>query len=234
MKNYLLIVCAACLTALIAACGGGGSGGTPAPVPVTSTDIFQVKTAFVNYFNDSRSLPFTISGTISGVSVSGSGTLTQSGVTAGSFEGLPVLQKVSTVTATVLVNGTPLTTAESTTSYADSNYVPKGSSNGEYRVIGNAVNIPDTALVNDTGVWYTEDIYLASDKVSFLGTSVTSFVMMPDTASTAILKIIQTDRDTSGNVTLIATITFRMTPAGELTRLAEAGLDGDMTLTLTY
>lgn len=233
MKNYLQLVCAACLTALIAACGGGG-GSAGAPVPVTSTDIFQVKTAYVNYFNDSRSLPFTISGTISGVSVSGSGTLTQSGVTAGSFEGLPVLQKVSTVTATVLVNGTPLTTAASTTSYADSNYVPKGSSNGEYRVIGNAVNIPNTALVNDTGVWYTEDIYSASDKVSFLGTSVTSFVMMPDTATTAILKIIQTDRDTSGNVTLIATITFRMTPAGELTRLSETGVESDMTLTLTY
>ncbi len=233
MKNYLQLVCAACLTALIAACGGdGGSGG--APVPVTSTDIFQVKTAYVNYFNDSRSLPFTISGTISGFSVSGSGTLTQSGVTAGNFEGSPVLQKVSTVTASVLVNGTPLNTAESATAYVDSNYVPKGSSNGEYRVIGNAINIPYTAKVNDTGVWYSENIYLASDKASFLGTSVTSFVMMPDTASTAILKIIQTDKDTFGNVTTISTIIFRMTPAGELTRLSETGVESDMTLTFTY
>lgn len=232
MKKYLQLVCAVFLTTFIAACGGGGSSGPPAPV--TSTDIFQVRTAYVNYFNDSRSLPFTISGTIFGVNVTGSGTLTQSGVTGGIFEGLPVLQKVNTVTFTVIANGTPATSAVTSTSYADSNYVPKGSSDGEYRVIVNAVNIPATARVNDTGVWFTENVYLASDKAILLGTSVTSFALQPDTASTAILQIIQTDKDTFGNVVIISTITFRMTPAGGLTRLSETGTADDMNLTFTY
>ena len=85
MKKYLQLVLAFCLSIFIAACGGGGSDGPPAPV--TSTDNFQVKTAYVNYFNDSRSLPFSISGTSSGVTVSGSGTLTQSSVTNGTGVG---------------------------------------------------------------------------------------------------------------------------------------------------
>ena len=84
MKLQKLLV-VAMSTAFLAACGGGG-GGSSAPIaPVTSTETFQVKTAYVSYFTDSRSLPFTMSGTTSGVSVNGSGTVTQSGVTSSSF-----------------------------------------------------------------------------------------------------------------------------------------------------
>ncbi|MEY4099500.1 MAG: hypothetical protein RL300_671 [Pseudomonadota bacterium] len=232
MKKFIRLIAVACLAAFIAACGGGGSDGPPPPV--TSTEIFQVRTAYVNYFNDSRSLPFTISGTFSGVSISGNGVLTQSSVTNGTFEGAPVLQKVNTVTATVVANGSSAPLAVSSTSYADSNYVPKGSSNGEYRVVMSAVNIPVTAMVNDTGIWFNENVYSASDKASLLGTSSTSFVMLPDTASTAILKIIQTDKDTFGGVVMISTITFKMTPSGGLTRLSESSVGNGMTLTFTY
>jgi hypothetical protein len=78
------------LTSLaLVACGGGG--GTPtASAPVASVDTFQLKTAFVNYVSDSRSLPFTIAGTSSGVSVTGNGTVTQSTLTNSTFEGLAV------------------------------------------------------------------------------------------------------------------------------------------------
>jgi hypothetical protein len=57
-----------------------------------SVDTFQVKTAYINYFNDTSSHPFTVTGTAAGFTVTGSGTVTQSSVTNGTFEGAPVLQ----------------------------------------------------------------------------------------------------------------------------------------------
>lgn len=233
MKKYLQLVLAVCLVAFISACGGGG-GSAGSKVPVTSTDIFQVKTAYVNYLNDSRFLPFTINGSISGVSVSGTGTLTQSNVTNGIFEGIAAFQKTSTVTASIVANDTTIPLVATSTSYVDSNYVPMGSSDGDYRVVTNAVNIPDTALVNDAGIWFTENIFTSSDKTLLLGTSVTSFVLLPDTASTAILKMIQTEKDTVGIVTMTSTVNFRMTPEGGLMRLSETGVGEGMNLTFTY
>jgi len=233
MKLQKLLV-VAMSTAFLAACGGGG-GGSSAPIaPVTSTETFQVKTAYVSYFTDSRSLPFTMSGTTSGVSVNGSGTVTQSGVTSGTFEGVAALQKVMTITASLVGNGVTIPFGATSTSYVDSNYTPKGISGSEYSVVTSAVNIPVTAKVNDTGIWSTSNRYTTSAKTTLLGTTEASFVLQPDTASTALLKIIQTDKNTSGTPKMISTVSFRMTPAGALTRLSETGVGGTTNLTITY
>ncbi|MDD2881264.1 MAG: hypothetical protein PHQ58_12580 [Rhodoferax sp.] len=223
-------------TAFIAACsGGGGDAGVPASnAPVTSTDTFQVKAAYVNYFNDTRSYPFTVSGTASGFSVTGSGTVTQSPVTNGLFEGAAVLQKTSTVSGSVVANGVTISLAASDTTFVDSNYVAKGWSGEEYVVVTSVAVVPDTAKVNDSGPWHTSNRYADSSKSTLLGSSDVSFSLAPDTATTALLKIIQVDKDTVGNTTMTMTAVFRMTPAGGLTRLSETAVDGSSTLTLTY
>ncbi len=221
--------------AFIAACGGGGGdAGVPAPTPVVSADIFQVKTAYINYFNDTATYPFTISGTVSGYSVSGSGSLAQSSVTGGTFEGAAALQETSTVNWSLMINGQSSTFTDTQTAYVDSTYVPLGWAGDEYVMVTSAATIPVTAMVNDKGIWHTANRYATSAKTTLLGTEVTSFELAPDTAVTALLKITQVDKDTLGNIEMTATATFRMTPAGALTRLSENAVDATTSLTLTY
>jgi hypothetical protein len=104
--------------------------------------------------------------------------------------------------------------AETDTTYVDSNYAPKGWANGEYVVVTSVATIHDTAKVNDSGLWHTSNRYADSTKLTFLGVSQVSYALLPDTATTALLKIIQVDKDTIGNTLMTATAIFRITPCG--------------------
>lgn len=219
--------------AFIAACGG--DAGVPAsPIPVVSVDTFQVKTAYVNYFNDTRSYPFRISGTVAGFNVTGSGTVSQSVVTNGLFEAAAVLQKTSIITGSYVANVTTFPISAISTEYVSLTYTPKGVVGDEYVVVTSAVPIPDTAKVNDTGFWYAANRYATSLKAVFLGTSEVSYSVQPDTAVTALLKIIQVDKDLIGLPVMTTTSLFRITPTGSITRLSETAIDGTGTLTITY
>lgn len=233
MKLPTILALTMATTFLTACGGGGGNGGTPA-APVTSTETFQVRAAYINYLNDTRTLPFTLSGSTSGLPVSGSGSLTQSSLTSSSFEGFAALQKTSTVNASLTANGITDPFSSTLISYVDSNYVPLGSVNDEYLVVTGAATIPVTGKVNDTGIWFSANRYASSFKISFLGTEVVSYALLPDTASTALLDIIQVDKNLSGATTLTTTLRFRISPAGELTRLSEQAIDDTTHLTLTY
>lgn len=70
----------------LTACGEGG--GDDDSGPVTSTETFQLKNAWINSVSNSSSTPFTISGTSSGFSITGSGTATESSLTNANFEGI--------------------------------------------------------------------------------------------------------------------------------------------------
>lgn len=216
----------------LSACGGGGG---ISDTPAVSANTFQLKAAYINDFIDSRSLPFRVSGVMSGVNVTGSGTITQSNVSNSTFEGITVLQKVSTLTGTLYdPNGRSAPLATTSTSYADSNYVPRGSSDSEYSVITGDINIPLTAKINDTAILHTAKRYTSSSKTTFLGTTVSSFALQPDTASTALLKIIDSKYNTSGTQTSSTITTFRMTPSGGLTPLLVASVSQAVSLTFTF
>jgi hypothetical protein len=118
--------------------------------------------------------------------------------------------------------------------YVNSNYLPLGSQGGDYAVVFNAVNIPPTTKIGDNGIWYTERTYPSSAKPYSTGTRTTAFTMEPDTASTALLKIISTDYSSGGSQTSSTVVTFRMTPAGALTRLKDSTVSSQGTLTFTY
>lgn len=220
-------------TGLLSACGGGGGGGGSS-APVTSTESFNLRAAYVNYINDSRSLPYTISGTISGYSATGSGTLTQGSLTSATFEGQAALAKVQTSTGTLYANNRTVPLAATSTSYVDSNYNALGSNGAEYEVVSSSNTISSAARVNDTGIWFVTNRYTSSSKTSLLGTATTSFVLEPDTASTALLKIIEVERNTSNTVTSTSTSTFRITPGGSLTWIGETLLEGSTAVILTY
>jgi hypothetical protein len=218
---------------VLAGCGGGGGGGTSAVT--TSSETFQLRAAYVNYLTDTRSATFTVSGTVEGINVTGNGTATQGALSNTTFEGQAALQKVSIITGTLRADGQTVPLSASSTTYVDSNYNPLGSSSTDYEVVTGSVNIPATAKVNDTGVWYSSTRYSSSAKTTRRGTASVSFVMEPDTASTSLLKIIRIEKDTLGTTTSTSAITFRMTPGGSLTRISETDVSpGGTALTITY
>lgn len=227
--NFLALVMSVALTG----CGGGGGGGG-ASGPVTSTELFQLRTAYVNSFNGSSSLPLTLSGTSSNYAVSGTGTITDSAPINGSFESASALQKNSTLTFTFTANGVTSSNATSGSSYVDSNYLPLGSSGSEYSVITSTNPIPVTARVGDTGTWSTANRYTNSSKLSLLGTTSTTYVLEPDTATTALLKIIDTDKNTAGVTVSTVIETYRITPAGAVTNISVSISDSPTYLTFTY
>jgi hypothetical protein len=230
MKSITSLITAGALLAL-AGCGGGGGSSSP----TASTDTYQLRAAYVNYLTDTRSAPFTVSGTVNSVNVTGSGSATQGALSSTTFENQSALQKVSVTTGTLNANGQTLPLSSSSTTYVDSNYNPLGFNGTDYEVISGAVTIPSTARVNDTGVWYSSIRYATSAKSIRRGTASVSYVLEPDTSSTALLKIIRIEKDTSGGTSSTSTINFRMTPSGGLTRLSESTLiPGGTALTISY
>jgi hypothetical protein len=161
-------------------------------------------------------------------------------VTAGSissttFEGVSALQKSVTVSMTLTGNGVTVPITDVSTSYVDTNYRPLGSlSSDEYDVVIGQPTIPTTALVNDSGTAFTANRYTSISKVTWLGTDTVTWVMLPDTASTALLKISHTVKDTGGTTTSQGIATYRMTTAGVVTKLGETLVSGTDNLVVTY
>jgi hypothetical protein len=237
MKIYQPIV-GMCFVALLTACGGGGGGGTTAPAAaaVASTQTFQIQTAIVNLFTSTSTLPFSVSGTVNGATVTGTGTVTNGSVSGATFRAITGFQKSSTVSMNLTANGTTVPVTSTSISYVDTNYVPLGSSGSEYEVVTGAVTIPTTALVNDTGTAYTANRYTSSSMNALLGTDTVTYVVLPDTATTAFLKVTHTLKNTGGTMTSQSTVTLKIAPAGAITRISETGIDvvNNTNLLITY
>jgi hypothetical protein len=228
----ILVASATAIALLLTACGGGDGGGSASTV--SSTETFQLRAGWINYISDTRSLPFSLTGSVSGTAVTGSGTLTQGSLSNAVFESQIALKKTTVITGTIKGDGQSFPLGITTTTYIDSNYNPLGSSGPEYVVLVSGTPIPATARVNDTGIWYQSVRYASSAKTTRLGTATTSYALEPDTASTALLKIVTVDKDTYGTTTSTNTLTFRMTPTGGLTRLSEVGFEDVTTISITY
>jgi hypothetical protein len=230
--RFFFIMCAAFF---LGGCGGGGGGGGTAGA-ITSTQTFQVQAALATMFTAQSTLSFTVSGTVNGVNVTGSGTVTRGSVTGTTFEGASALQRSTTVSMTLTGNGQTIPLTSTDVSYATSNYIPLGSSGAEYEVVVGTPTIPATAMVNDNGTAYVSSLYTNSSKGTFLGTDTVTYVLLPDTASTALLRMTQTSKNTSNAVTLQDTVTVRVTPAGGVTFIDETVFDvaSGSNLTITY
>ena len=146
MSRSIRYALAVSLVSLFTACGSGGGGDSVAP-PVATIDTYQLQTAWVNFFNDSSTLNFTVSGMISGVNISGSGAVTQSVPASATFENVAGLKKTEVTTGTVTgtLNGVVVTQPinGSVTLYVDTNYLPLGETGEDfYSVVTGPVTIP--------------------------------------------------------------------------------------------
>lgn len=217
---------------LMTACGGGGGGGAAAPV--ASTDTFPLTTILANSLQSSSNT-YTISGTSNGAAVTGSGTVTRGSVSAGTFEGVAAQQRTTTATGSFTVNGTSYALNNSATDWFDSNNVPVGESGGtDYVVVTGTPTIPATVRVNDTGTLYTANRYSNSSKSYLRGTVTVTYVVEADTATTALLTLISTEKDNFNTTTSTSSTQVRITPAGALTRIKETSVEGSTSLVITY
>jgi hypothetical protein len=231
MNRRAFAITAMAASLAIAGCGGGGGGDAG---PIASTDTYQTWAAWVNTLNEAGTRTFSISGTSDGRSLTGSGTTTFGTPNATTFEGKPALSKTTVVTGTVNVNGQSAPYGGSTVGYVDSNYRPLGTQADEYWAVTGSPTIPLTARINDTGTMYTANRYANSTKAIPLGTATVSYAVQPDSASSALLRILVTEKTTTGTTTSTTISTYRMTPAGTLTRLTEEFQSGSTALTLRY
>lgn len=233
MLKIIKTVGALSVLALLTACGGGGDGGAAAVV--ASTESFPLRTVYTNTLTSSSSSNYTLSGTVNGVAVTGSGTVTYGNLSGGTFEGAAALQRTTTGTGSFVANGTTFPLNSSSTDWVDSNYVPKGESGGDdYVVITGTPTIPTTVRVNDTGPLYTANRYADSTKAVLRGTSTATYVVEADTASTALVTLIIEEKNNSNITTSTSSVQLRITPAGAFTRVKETYLEDSSTLTITF
>lgn len=242
MRKTIHWIALACFTTLLAACGGGGGGGGTGSNAVASTETFQLKAAWVNYYTDAGSHSFTVSGSSSGYAYSGSGSLTTAGPLYGDpfygqCPGTLCFYASTSINATITVAGKPTPIWGSGTLYADSNYNPVGSANSvEYVLVQGTANIPVTGKVGDSGVMYTANRYSVSGPSGsqLIGSQTMSYTLLADTATTALLRVTILNRNTSGGTDSTENLTFRITPAGALTWLTDNTSNATTTANMSF
>jgi hypothetical protein len=232
MTNKLKLLTATAVFSLLSACGGGGGGVSG---PIASSESFSLVKLWTNMLTTPSTNNVTISGTVNGAPATGSGTNTFSGLSAGTFEGMPAQKQTQTFAVSLVTNGQTIPINERFDTWVDSNYAPKGESGGDnYVVITVVGTLPTAARVNDTGTLYTANRYANSTKATLLGTRTATYVIEADTASTALASLVIEDKNTS-NVTINkSTAQLRITPNGTFTRIKESIVEGTTTLTFTY
>jgi hypothetical protein len=240
MRNWFNVKTIAALStsALLVACGGGSGGGgsNGSNGPVKSTETFQLKTAYNNYLLGSGSQSYTASVTGPGqYSNGGSGVMTRSTLSSSTWEGSFAYKKSTTNVGASSEGPINYTQYE----YVDTNYNPLGTTNpDEYIDVTSYNQIPVTAKVDYSAVWYVANRYKNALKTTQYGTRTTTVTLEPDTASTAILAITLTDKDVVGKTVQVETDRYRITPAGLLTPINVTGtsyLDqGVQTVKITY
>ena len=198
---------------LLAACGGGGDSST-ASGPVTSTLSFPLQSGYRSLTANGSSNNFTVSG-----SCTGTGTRTVGAAnTTTTFEGATALSAANTLTMS-LVGCTPSSSGATSTNYYDTNYIPRGFSavGVNYGVYLTAPTVPNNIMVGNTGTIGTQTLYTNSSKTVSNGTDVSSYVIEPDTADTAIINLISRIYNASGTLTSTEQDRYRINAAGTLT-----------------
>jgi len=227
---------------MLVACGGSGGGdstvATPAvpALPVASPETFALKTAYVSLISTSQTKSFKISVSEPYQSVSGSGTVTFGSFSPATLNGKSVLSRLTTYSGSLTGNGQTISLPKSTTvSYFDLNYNLLGESDGAtYYVLGNTPPIPEKVKVGDRGFLYSYNLYTGSTKNTLIGTSIISYIVEPDTLTTALVSLVATLKDGVGNTIATSSRVLRVTPSGGVALVKENGLLSDVGFTMTF
>jgi len=217
MKNIKYALTAGFL-AWLAACGGGGDGPL---TPEATSPTYDLRAAYVAMLTTPSTLRFVASGTLDGIGITGLGTTTSGAVTSDTFEGQPALQRSETISGTLNGNGQTFPLNVTSTDWTDSDHVPRGITGEAYAVVLGTPIIAKAERANDSGNLFTANTFQDSSKNLQVGTVVASYMVQPDTPSTAIVKLVRTYRDNQSVITRIATKTFRIGQTNRLAPLSE-------------
>lgn len=217
--------------ALLFGCGGGSSGGTsgtaspsppsastaPSPTPPLTTS-FPLATALATLSANGLSASLNASGTVKGVSVSGTGSFSESAAIAAMFAGQAALQQIVALNATLTANIIPVSYSYSTVAdmYSDSSYRTLGMTDtSEYDVAAAPFSYPTTVTIGETGSLGTMNRYSDSTKTTVLGTIASTYRVEADTTpNTAIFDEVDQSLDLNHNVTTTVEIKYRITSTG--------------------
>lgn len=204
---------------LLVACGGGGGGASPSSDVVASSLAFPLRQININQLENSSSAPFTVSGTINGYSVTGSGNIVDSLLSEASFEGKSALKQTSSIKGTITANGQTSSLDSSGATYVDYNYILLGEIDSYYTIYTD-YSVPTSVHVNDAGPLVNGKRYTISINKTLFDTVEVSYVVEADTATTALLSIIYTHKDINGAFTGEQTINkYRIGADGTSTRV---------------
>jgi len=210
-RHIQLCLCILGIAALVSGCGGGDSS---ASGPISSSLSFQLQSGYKNLIRNGYSKSFTVSGTCNG-----SGTkLSAPANTSSTFENVTGFSATETLTMT-LTNCTPASSTQAYTDYYDTNYVPLGfvTAGVNYGVWSSPPSIPATVTVGATGVIGTQNYYTDNSKTTGDGHEDASYVVEPETATTAIVNLISNYYDASGALSATEQDRYRIDAVGTLT-----------------
>jgi len=216
----LLILQSILFSAFLAACGGGGGGsssGGGSTAPVASTNTFPLSSGFTSLVATGQTVRFNSSGTCNGTFSS----ISAPANVSTTFEAQPALS-ASRVISFSFTNCTPSSSVDTQTNYYSTNYLPKGFSNlgGNYGVYAGTPNIPVTVRVGDVGVIGSTNLYTNSSKTTSAGRIDESYIVEPDTATTAIVNVITKIYNISNVLTSTEQDRYRIEANGALTAVS--------------
>ena len=98
-------------------------------------------------------------------------------------------------------------------------YLGAQSAGSSYCVANTANSLPTAVAAGATGTWYTNTCYTTAAKTTKIGTSTVSYVIEPESDTTAIISITTTVVPPSGAPT-VSNDRVRITPTGTITKLS--------------
>jgi hypothetical protein len=232
------------IVALLVACGGGGgSSGGAAPSgsgTVTSASAFDVHSGYQARISAGASDNYTVTG-----SCAGTATITNGATAPATFEGVSALSASQTATVT-FTNCSPSVSTASGTNYYDSSDAllgtvvlnPVSQATIEYArwsATTTPAPLPTAAKVGDAGTLTTLTTYSDSTKTTVTGQRIFSYSLEADTASTAILNLVQKTYDASNTLLITQQSRYRVAANGSLTVLTiDVQYSGSSTAHLVY
>lgn len=211
MKNIIKIILETTSVALLAACGGGG-GGTAEQITPPTIDL---RTSWANYFQQNSSSNYTISGSLNGINVAGSGTMivaytspvsvlaiNPSSPFPGPSVNLSNLSKTSLVSNSTLIVNSQSTLSTSTSEYyVDSTGVfkmIKDVDDDEQTIITSFTNFPVQVTAGTAGILYSGTVF---SRLGYTcGTETGTYSVAGETNSTLILTITFTQNTMNSTV----------------------------------
>lgn len=169
---------------LLIGCGGGGGSSSN-----SRTETFPMKQAFHDYYKKSITNEFSITGTVNGVSISGSGTQTSSAAVAGTFEGNSAYVVTESLEATVTGNGQSASMNYTNTTYLDSNYDLIGHEDNENYSIVTSAELPLTVKAGDSGDLGSEIYYSDNTKSTITETEEYTYSVIAKSSSKVTIEI---------------------------------------------